>query len=136
MLANPLAAWPIAAHAQQPEKMRRIAVPSNAAADSPDDQARLAVFRTDLEQLGWSDGGNMRIDYRWSATILPTRAAMASGTFAARSRATRPTPRRRAKRGRLSGTANRTSRHFKKCLPFTPVREHPRNGGRHDFALR
>src|SRR5262245_35647994 len=47
--------------------MRRIAVLSNAVADSPDDQARLAVFRTSLEQLGWSDGRNVRIDYRWSA---------------------------------------------------------------------
>ena len=60
-------AWPLAARAQQPEKMRRIAVLSNAVADSPDDQARLAVFRTSLEQLGWSDGRNVRIDYRWSA---------------------------------------------------------------------
>jgi putative tryptophan/tyrosine transport system substrate-binding protein len=47
--------------------MRRIAVLSNAVADSLDDQARLAVFRTSLEQLGWSDGRNVRIDYRWSA---------------------------------------------------------------------
>jgi putative tryptophan/tyrosine transport system substrate-binding protein len=67
LLGGAAAAWPVGARAQQPEKMRRIAVLSNAVADSPDDQARLAVFRTGLEQLGWSDGRNVRIDYRWSA---------------------------------------------------------------------
>jgi putative tryptophan/tyrosine transport system substrate-binding protein len=67
LLGSAAAAWPLAARAQQPEKMHRIAVLSNAVADSPDDQARLAVFRTSLEQLGWSDGRNVRIDYRWSA---------------------------------------------------------------------
>src|SRR5262245_59241637 len=67
LLGGTAATWPLAARAQQPEKMRRIAVLSNAVADSPDDQARLAVFRTSLEQLGWSDGRNARIDYRWSA---------------------------------------------------------------------
>jgi ABC-type uncharacterized transport system substrate-binding protein len=61
------AAWPIMARAQQGERVRRIGMLSNSVADSPDDQARLAVFRTGLEQLGWSDGRNVRIDYRWSA---------------------------------------------------------------------
>src|SRR3954468_14580666 len=52
LLGGAAVAWPLAARAQQPEKMRRIAVLSNAVADSPDDRARLAVFRTSLEQLG------------------------------------------------------------------------------------
>src|SRR5262249_58142458 len=65
-----VAALPVVASEQQQEKMRRMAVLSNAVADSPDDQARLAVFRTSLEQLGWSDGRNVRIDCRWSAGEL------------------------------------------------------------------
>jgi len=57
--------WPIAAHAQQGERVRRIGVLMNRAADDPDGQARLAVFTQALKQLGWSDGGNVRIDTRW-----------------------------------------------------------------------
>ena len=52
LLGGAAAAWPLAARAQQPERMRRIGVLSNAVADSPDDQARLAVFRTRLGAIG------------------------------------------------------------------------------------
>jgi putative ABC transport system substrate-binding protein len=47
--------------------MRRIGVLLNRAADDPEGQARLAAFQQGLQQLGWSDGGNMRIDTRWGA---------------------------------------------------------------------
>ena len=57
------AAWPLAARAQ--ERMRRIGVLMNAAADDPYGQARLAAFQQVLQQSGWSDGRNVSIDTRW-----------------------------------------------------------------------
>jgi len=59
------AAWPLAARAQQGERVRRIGVLMNAAADDPYGRARLAAFQQVLQQLGWSDGRNVRIDTRW-----------------------------------------------------------------------
>ncbi|MGB8444717.1 MAG: ABC transporter substrate-binding protein, partial [Pseudolabrys sp.] len=60
--------WPLAARAQQGEQMRRIGVlTSGAAADDPDGQVRSAAFVRGLQQLGWTDGRNIRIDYRWGA---------------------------------------------------------------------
>jgi len=59
------AAWPLAAHAQQSERMRRIGVLMNRAADDPQGQARLSAFQQALQQLGWIDGRNARIDIRW-----------------------------------------------------------------------
>ena len=61
------AAWPLAARAQQRQRMRLIGVLTNLAADDPEGQARLAAFRQGLSELGWSDGGNARIDVRWGA---------------------------------------------------------------------
>jgi putative ABC transport system substrate-binding protein len=60
------AAWPLAAHAQQSERMRRIGVLLTAAADDPEFQARLAAFLEGLQKLGWTDGRNVRIDTRWA----------------------------------------------------------------------
>jgi len=60
------AAWPRVARAQQSSGMRRIGVLTAATpADDPDGQARLAAFLQVLQQLGWTDGRNLRIDYRW-----------------------------------------------------------------------
>jgi ABC-type uncharacterized transport system substrate-binding protein len=61
------AAWPLAAHAQQGEPMRRIGVLMNFAADDAEGQARFAAFTQALQQLGWSEGRNLRIDIRWAA---------------------------------------------------------------------
>ena len=61
------AAWPLAARAQQAERMRRIGVLMHLAADDPESQARVAAFLQGLQQLGWTDGRNVRIDYRWAA---------------------------------------------------------------------
>jgi putative tryptophan/tyrosine transport system substrate-binding protein len=61
------AAWPLAARAQQGERMRRVGVLSSLTADDPEGQARLAAFLQGLQQLGWSDGRNVRIDTRWAA---------------------------------------------------------------------
>jgi len=60
------AAWPIAAQAQQGERVRRIGV-LVAVADDPEGQARIAAFLQGLQQLGWADGRNLQIDTRWSA---------------------------------------------------------------------
>ena len=59
--------WPLAAHAQQPDRMRRIAVLMTVAEDNPDGKPRLEVFVQGLQELGWTDGRNIRIDYRWGA---------------------------------------------------------------------
>src|SRR5262249_49497042 len=61
------AAWPLAARAQQPAQVRRIGVLMPFAEDHPVGQARVAAFLQGLRQLGWTDGHNVRIDYRWSA---------------------------------------------------------------------
>jgi len=57
---------PLAARAQQSERVRRIGVLMYLAADDAEGQARLAAFTQALQQLGWSDGGNLRIDTRWA----------------------------------------------------------------------
>jgi putative tryptophan/tyrosine transport system substrate-binding protein len=59
--------WPLAARAQQPERMRRIGVLTGLAANDPEGQARIAAFLQGLEESGWSVGRNVRIDIRWSA---------------------------------------------------------------------
>jgi putative tryptophan/tyrosine transport system substrate-binding protein len=60
-------AIPLAAHAQQGDRIRRIGVLHSLAADDPIAQARVAAFRQALQQLGWTDGRSLQIDYRWSA---------------------------------------------------------------------
>jgi putative ABC transport system substrate-binding protein len=65
LLGGVAAASPLAARAQQPEQMRRIGVLMNRAADDPQGQARLKAFQQALQQLGWSDARNVRIDVRW-----------------------------------------------------------------------
>ena len=61
-------AWPLAAGAQQPERMRRIGILLPAAADDAVFQARLAAFYQALALLGWIIGRNVRIDTRWATT--------------------------------------------------------------------
>src|SRR5712691_3422208 len=60
-------AWPLAARAQQPGGMRRVGVLMNVAADDPEAQARNAAVLQGLQELGWTVGRNVRIDYRWAA---------------------------------------------------------------------
>ena len=67
LLGGAAAAWPLAAHAQQRERMRSIGVLLPYAADDREGQARLAAFQQALAELGWSDGGNVRIEKRWGA---------------------------------------------------------------------
>jgi putative tryptophan/tyrosine transport system substrate-binding protein len=57
-------AWPLAAGAQQPERMRRIGVLLHLAADDPESMTRITAFVQGLERLGWTVGRNVRIEYR------------------------------------------------------------------------
>ena len=68
LLGGAAAAWPLAARAQQPERVPRIGVLMASAADDPENQARMAAFLQGLAQLGWTDGRNVRIDTRWATT--------------------------------------------------------------------
>ena len=66
LIGGAAAAWPLTARAQQGERVRRIgALAGGVAADDSDAQANFAAFLQVLQQLGWTDGRNLRIDYRW-----------------------------------------------------------------------
>ena len=66
LFAGSAVAWPLVARAQQPEQVRRIGVLIPLAADDPEGKTRLAAFLQGLQQLGWADGRNVRIDIRWA----------------------------------------------------------------------
>src|SRR6476619_414903 len=66
LLGGATVAWPVAAWAQQAERVPRIGVITNFSADDPATQPRLTAFVDRLPQLGWTDGRNVRIDIRWS----------------------------------------------------------------------
>jgi len=73
-----MAAWPLAARAQQPDRMRRIGVLLTQTADDPLAQARLAVFMKELQRLSWIENRNVRIDVRLAgikADDIPKYAA-------------------------------------------------------------
>jgi ABC-type uncharacterized transport system substrate-binding protein len=65
LLGGAAAAWPLAARAQQGERVPRIGVLINLAADDPESEARLAAFVKGLQELSWADGRNVRIETRW-----------------------------------------------------------------------
>ena len=65
LLGGAAAAWPVAAHAQQPERVRRIGVLMAVAESDADVRSGVALFQQSLQELGWKDGRNIRIDYRW-----------------------------------------------------------------------
>jgi putative tryptophan/tyrosine transport system substrate-binding protein len=67
LIGGAAAVWPLAARAQQPERMRRIGVLISLAADDPESQRRVTAFVQGLQELGWTDGRNVRIDTRWAA---------------------------------------------------------------------
>ena len=65
-LTGATVAWPLAARAQQAERIRHIGVLLGISEDDPDTKARLSGLRQGLERLGWSEGRNVRIDYRFA----------------------------------------------------------------------
>jgi putative ABC transport system substrate-binding protein len=107
LLGGAAAAWPLAARAQQGERLRRIGVLMNIAADDPEAPARVGAFSQGLAELGWAIGRNVRIDYRWYAgnadaarkyapelVALAPDLILASGTLGvtAMQQVTRPVP--------------------------------------------
>jgi putative tryptophan/tyrosine transport system substrate-binding protein len=66
LIGGAAASWPLAARAQQPERMRRIGVLMGYAESDPEGQAWVAAFREGLQKLGWVEGRNTRIDTRWA----------------------------------------------------------------------
>src|SRR3974390_469019 len=69
------AAWPLALRAQQSGQTRRIGVLSAFAKDNPDAQARITAFLQALQTLGWTEGRNLQIEYRWGSGDLQKAAA-------------------------------------------------------------
>src|SRR6516165_11977797 len=67
-LASTTAAWPLAAHAQRADQVRRIGVLMNSSSTDPEGQALLAEFTRSLTEFGWTEGRNVRIDVRWGAS--------------------------------------------------------------------
>ena len=67
LLGGATAMWPLAARAQQSKRLRRVGVLMPYAANDPQVQTRNAAFLQGLQQLGWTVGNNVQIDYRWSA---------------------------------------------------------------------
>jgi hypothetical protein len=65
LLGCAAAAWPLAASAQQSERVRRIGVLMGLPATDPESSRRLMAFRQGLQELGWTEGRNVRIDARW-----------------------------------------------------------------------
>ncbi len=68
LLGGAAIAWPLAARAQQPDRVRRIGILMYLASDDADAQSRNAAFLEGLQELGWAVGRNVRIDYRWGAS--------------------------------------------------------------------
>jgi putative ABC transport system substrate-binding protein len=72
------AALPLGARAQQGERIRRIGVLMNQSADDPESKARAGAFLEALQQRGWTDGRNVRIDFRWDAFTVENARKMAA----------------------------------------------------------
>jgi putative tryptophan/tyrosine transport system substrate-binding protein len=77
LIGGAAAAWPLAARAQQPDRLRRIGFVTVNDESDPEAQLMVAAFRKGLEEFGWTDGRNIRIDYRFGggdATLMPKLA--------------------------------------------------------------
>jgi putative ABC transport system substrate-binding protein len=78
------ATWPLAAHTQQPGRMRRISVLMGLTESDPEGPPRVAIFKQGLQNLGWTEGRNLQIEYRWAggdANRTRTLAAELAGTM-------------------------------------------------------
>jgi putative tryptophan/tyrosine transport system substrate-binding protein len=67
LLGGVAVAWPLAVRAQQPERMRRIGALMGMVESDPEAHARVAAFRQGLREIGWTEGRNVRIEFRWAA---------------------------------------------------------------------
>jgi hypothetical protein len=126
LLGGATAAWPLAGRAQ-PERIRRIGVLITLPADDLEGRTRLAAFSQALQQLGWTDGRNVRIDIRWGGLnadvrklaaelvefapdVILTSSSVATAAMLQATRTCRSSPARR----RGSGKQRLTWRH---CSP-------------------
>src|SRR6516164_4304201 len=78
LLGGATASWPLVARAQQPERVRRIGVLMGLAASDPDASGWISAFEQVLQKSGWSEGRNIKIEYRWGtgdARIIRAYAA-------------------------------------------------------------
>jgi putative ABC transport system substrate-binding protein len=82
LIGGAAAAWPAATRAQQPAKVKRIGVVMPLAADDPEMQTRVSAFLQELQQLGWIDGRNVILEYRYGAAD-PDRARKHAAEMAA-----------------------------------------------------
>jgi putative ABC transport system substrate-binding protein len=78
LLGAAAAAWPLAARAQQGERLRRVGVLMGSAEKEPLGQARIAAFRQGLQALGWTEGRNLQIEYRWAGADIDRMRAYAA----------------------------------------------------------
>jgi len=67
VLAGSAVSWPLDTHAQQSERLRRVGVLMNLAAEDPEGQVRLAAFLQGLQKQGWIEGRNICVDTCWGA---------------------------------------------------------------------
>ena len=67
LIGSAAAAWPLAARAQQSERMRRVGVLMTRVADDPQSRLQVAAFQQRLQELGWTNDVSIRIEYRWGA---------------------------------------------------------------------
>jgi putative ABC transport system substrate-binding protein len=67
LLGGAAAGWPLAARAQQSERMRRVGVLNSLAESDSEARSRIVAFQEELKKLGWTEGGNVRIHSRWAA---------------------------------------------------------------------
>jgi putative ABC transport system substrate-binding protein len=66
LLGSAAAAWPLTAHAQQPDRARRVGVLMGYPEGDPQAQANVTALRKGLQDLGWIEGRNVQIDFRWA----------------------------------------------------------------------
>jgi putative ABC transport system substrate-binding protein len=78
LLGNAAVAWPLAARAQQPDRVRRIGVLMPDAENDPESQAGIMAFQQELRKEGWVERRNVRIDYRWSGGEVDAARAAAA----------------------------------------------------------
>jgi putative ABC transport system substrate-binding protein len=76
LLGGAAAAWPLAAHAQQPDRMRRVGVLMGQPSTDPAGQSYLAAFMQGLRESRWNEGQNLRLDIRWNPGDLGSRTLM------------------------------------------------------------
>jgi putative ABC transport system substrate-binding protein len=82
LLGGAAAAWPLAARGQQPGRMRRIGMLMSASENDTEYQSLLATFRDELKKMGWGEGRNIGIDYRWKAVDEKSRQRLAKEVVA------------------------------------------------------